>query len=169
MGVSRQEYWSGLLFPSPGDLSDPRIEPMLPDWQVNSLSLSYLGSTVWSLSWLFCNTTDHSLPGSSVHGISQARILEWVAFPSPEDIPNSGIEPASPALAGRFFTTPGKPQVCCYWLLIKLDCSQRTQCDFYLWNLWTLIRWPRTWCKLVNIPCALEKKCYLAVIGYIFL
>ena len=32
----------------------------------------------------------HSLPGSSVHGISQARVLEWVALPS------SGIEPVSP-------------------------------------------------------------------------
>ena len=30
MGFSRQEYWSGLLFPSPGDLPDPGIEPMFP-------------------------------------------------------------------------------------------------------------------------------------------
>ena len=30
-GFSRQEYWSGLLFPTPGDLSDPRIEPMSPE------------------------------------------------------------------------------------------------------------------------------------------
>ena len=30
MGFSRQEYWSGLLFPSPGDLPDPRIEPVSP-------------------------------------------------------------------------------------------------------------------------------------------
>ena len=30
MGFSRQEYWSGLPFPSPGDLPDPRIEPSLP-------------------------------------------------------------------------------------------------------------------------------------------
>ena len=50
----------------------------------------------------------HSPPGSSVHGILQARILEWIAIPSPQDIPDPGIEPASPvfpALAGRFFTT----------------------------------------------------------------
>ena len=31
-------------------------------------------------------------------GILQARILKWVAFPSPEDLPNPGIEPRSPAL-----------------------------------------------------------------------
>jgi len=44
-------------------------------------------------------------------GIFQATILEWVAFPSPGDIPDPGIEPISPTLAGRFFTTepPGKP------------------------------------------------------------
>ena len=36
--------------------------------------------------------------GSSVHGILQARILEWVAMTSPGDIPNPGIEPTSPAL-----------------------------------------------------------------------
>ena len=41
---------------------------------------------------------DCSLPGSSVHGISQARVLEWVAFPSPEDLPDPGMEPGSPAL-----------------------------------------------------------------------
>ena len=44
-------------------------------------------------------------PGSSVHGILQARVLEWVAISS-----DPGIEPTSSALAGRFFTTepPGK-------------------------------------------------------------
>ena len=34
----------------------------------------------------------------TVHGILQARILEWVAIPSPGDLPNPGIEPRSPAL-----------------------------------------------------------------------
>ena len=37
MGFSRQEYWSGLLFPSPGDLSDPGIEPGSPALQADSL------------------------------------------------------------------------------------------------------------------------------------
>ena len=47
-------------------------------------------------------------PGSSVHGISQARLLEWVAVPSFGDLPDPGMEPASlvsPASAGGFFTT----------------------------------------------------------------
>ena len=51
---------------------------------------------------------DCNLPGSSVHGIPQPRILEWVAMPSSRDLPDPGIKAASlssPALAGRFFTT----------------------------------------------------------------
>ena len=39
-----------------------------------------------------------SPPGSSVHGILQARILEWVAFPFSRDLPDPGIEPRSPTL-----------------------------------------------------------------------
>ena len=42
---------------------------------------------------------DCNPPGSSVHGILQARILEWVDIPSPGDLRNPGIEPVSPALA----------------------------------------------------------------------
>ena len=41
MGFSRQEYWSGLPFPSPGDLPDPGTEPMSPSWQADSLPLSH--------------------------------------------------------------------------------------------------------------------------------
>ena len=41
---------------------------------------------------------DYNPPGSSVHGNLQARILEWVAFPSPGDPPNPGVEPRSSAL-----------------------------------------------------------------------
>ena len=54
-----------------------------------------------------CNHMDCTLPGSSYHGIFQARILEWVAIPPPGHLPDPGIEPVSlksPALAGKFFT-----------------------------------------------------------------
>ena len=40
----------------------------------------------------------YSLPGFSVHGILQTRILEWVATSSSRDLPSPGIEPGSPAL-----------------------------------------------------------------------
>ena len=55
-----------------------------------------------------CDPMDCNLPGSSVHRISQAGISEWVSFPSPGDFHHPEIKHAtlaSPALAGRFFTT----------------------------------------------------------------
>ena len=41
-GFSRQEYWSGLPLPSPGDLHDPGIKPMSPALQADSLLLNHL-------------------------------------------------------------------------------------------------------------------------------
>ena len=49
----------------------------------------------------FCNPVDRRPPGSTVHGISRQDYWSGVPFPSPQNFPN----PASPALAGRFFTT----------------------------------------------------------------
>ena len=67
--------------------------------------------------WLFGDPMDCSLPDSSVDGIFQVRVLEWVAISSSRgDLPNPGIKPAStapPSLAGGFFTTepPGKSRI----------------------------------------------------------
>ena len=61
---------------------------------------------------------------SSVRGILQARILEWVAFPSPGNLPDPRIEHLSlmsPALAGGFFitsTTWRKTNTLCYHLYL---------------------------------------------------
>ena len=52
---------------------------------------------------------DHSLPGFSVHGIFQARILEWVAIYSPGDLPNPRIENGSPTLLAD--ALPSEPGV----------------------------------------------------------
>ena len=54
---------------------------------------------------------DSTLPGSSVHGILQARILAWVAIPSPGDLPNPGTEGRSPTLQAYSLPVelPGKP------------------------------------------------------------
>ena len=41
MGFSWQEYWSGLLFPPPGHLPDPGIEPASPTLQADGLPLSH--------------------------------------------------------------------------------------------------------------------------------
>ena len=64
-----------------------------------------------------CNPMACSPPGFSVHWISQARILKWVAISDPGIEPTS---PVSPALAGEFLATvaPGKP---CKWhQLVKI-------------------------------------------------
>ena len=56
----------------------------------------------------FATPMDCSPPGSSAHGIVQAKILEQLLFPSPEDLPRKEIEPGSPTspvLADGFFTT----------------------------------------------------------------
>ena len=52
-----------------------------------------------------CEPLDYSLPGSSVHGISQARYWSGLSFPTSGDLPNPGIEPNVGVLAGRFFIT----------------------------------------------------------------
>ena len=67
MEFSRQEYWSGLPFPSPEDFPDSGIE------LAAAAKLLQLCPTL-------CDPIDGSLPGSSVLGILQARILEWVAI-----------------------------------------------------------------------------------------
>ena len=46
MGSSRQEYWSGLPFPSPGDLPDPGIEPGSPAFQADALTSEPPGKPV---------------------------------------------------------------------------------------------------------------------------
>ena len=110
MEFSRSEYWSGYPFPSPGELPNPGIKPRSPALQADSLPTETQGKPRLMLyldpfpihqpgthymfkihkycakplqsSLTLCDPMDHSLPESSVHGIFQARILEWVAMPS---------------------------------------------------------------------------------------
>ena len=73
---------------------------------------------------LFVTPWDCSPQDSSVHGILQARLLEWVAFPPPKEFPGSGIEPispASPVLASKCLT-PEPPG----------DYPMRISCNIYL-------------------------------------
>ena len=74
------------------------------------------------------NSINSSPSGSSVHGILQARILEWVAI-----LPGPGIEPVSPSLEGRFFTSEsqGSPWVTQLQVQsIFLNCNTL----IHLWN-----------------------------------
>ena len=87
-----------------------------------------------------CDPMDSSPPGFSVHGVSKQEYWSELLFPSLWDLLGPGIEPESPALAGRFFTTepPGKPLFrffLCYcflnYLKIKKEkakiCSKKTE------------------------------------------
>ena len=67
-------------------------------------------SEVARLCPILCNPMDCSLPGSTTHGIFQARILEWLPFPSPGDLPDPGTERGSPTLQADALLSelPGK-------------------------------------------------------------
>ena len=92
-----------------------------------------------------CYPMDYSLSGSSVHGVSQARILKWVAISSSRNLPDPGIESASPAwqvdsLLLSHLGSPGKiylwrekqplsnmanPLICSslsHWLVLVFSC-----------------------------------------------
>ena len=69
-----------------------------------------------------CDPVDSSPPGSSVHGILQARILEWVAIPFSRESFNPGIEPGSPTLqADSLPSEPPKPLLLVAYLVFKLE------------------------------------------------
>ena len=74
-----------------------------PRWQGEKRKREPL--TLW-------DPVDGGPPGSSVHGILQARILQRVPFSSPGDLPDLGVEPESPALQADSLAAepPGKPQ-----------------------------------------------------------
>ena len=85
LGFSRQEHWSGLPFPSPMHKSEK-----------------------WKWSRQSCQTLrdprDSRLPGSFVHGIFQARVLEWVAYPFSSGSSWPRYRTGVSCIAGRFFT-----------------------------------------------------------------
>ena len=112
MEFSRQEYWSGLPCPSPGDHPDSGTESRFPSLQADFLPFELPRKPLTTKSRpTLCDPINYRLPGSSVHGSLQARKLEWVAIPfswgsSP---PRDWTQDC--CIAGRFFTSelPGKP------------------------------------------------------------
>ena len=78
--------------------------------------------------WLFCDPMDFSPPGSSVRGISQTRILEWVAISFSKGSSQPRNWTCASCIAGGFFTAepPGKPLLLNSILLFfeRLNCSR---------------------------------------------
>ena len=113
MGFSRQEYWSGLPCPPPRDLPDPRIElayfttPALAGrffttsttWEAHTVCLKVKVKVAQSCLTL-CDPMDYT-----DHGILQARILEWVAFPFSRVSSHPRDQTQVSRIAGRFFTS----------------------------------------------------------------
>ena len=100
MGFSRQEYWSGYQ----GNLPDPGTEAAsLVHWQAESLPLVPLGTAAAAAKSLqSCPTlaTPRTVARQAPLSIGFFRQEYWsgLPFPSPGDLPDSGIQPRSPAL-----------------------------------------------------------------------
>ena len=125
MGLPRQEHWGGLPFPFPGDLPDPGIEPTSPVLlyckQILCLlifnmkillasklifeTMSVQFSSVAQSCPILCDPMDCTLPGSSVRGIIQARILEWVVVPFSRGSSQPRDQTQVSCIAGEFFTS----------------------------------------------------------------
>ena len=119
MGFSRQEYWNGLPFPSPGDLPNQGSNPDLPHCRQTLNHLNHQGShhgqfsSVQPLSRVRLFATPWTVAGQVPLSMEFSRQACWsgLPLPSPGGRPDSGITPTSPPLAGGFFTTepPEKP------------------------------------------------------------
>jgi len=69
MEFSRQEYWSGLSFPSPGDLSDPGIKHRSPALQADSLPTEFPGKSHICIAYFWKNDEEIGYNVSSVESI----------------------------------------------------------------------------------------------------
>ena len=101
IGFPRQEYWSGLPFPPPGDLSNPGVEPKSPASQTDSLPLSHQESPD-----VFYYRVEQFLdfPGGTSGKEPTClfrRYKRWVRFLSREDPLKEGMATYSSILAWR--------------------------------------------------------------------
>ena len=135
MEFTRQEYWSGLSFPSPGDLPDPRIEPRSPALCADALPSEPPGKPIYADDPTLMAESEEQLKSLlmkvKVTSLSRARLFAtlWTVvykvplsmefsrqeywsglpFPSPGDLPDPGIKPRSPALQAD--ALPSEPPI----------------------------------------------------------
>ena len=113
MGFSRQEYWSGLPCPPPGGYSLSRDQTHMSyvsciagrffTTSAMQEAQNNIGGLVAVVSDS-CDPVDGGLPASSVHGILQARILEWVASSFSRGSSQPRDRTGVSCITGRFFT-----------------------------------------------------------------
>ena len=101
MEFSRQEYWSGLPLPSP-TFSD-------------ELKWSEVAQSCPTL----CDPMNCSLPGSSIHGVFQARVLEWVAISSSRGSSQPRDWTRVSRIAGRHFTIWATTEAPSLWKILN--------------------------------------------------
>ena len=105
-----------------------------------------LNQSVW-----LCDLTDCSPPGSSVHGILQARILEWVAYPFSRGSSWSRYRHWVSCTADRFFTVWATREPLCYFNFISLQKDKEKEKEInHLWWAFFEIQGkfptqPKTW------------------------
>ena len=145
MGFPRQEYWSELPFPSPGNLPNTGIKPESPACQVDSLPLSHLGSpnllrklkpkalfnSLGSFLSDQVKSESHSVMSDSLppHGLYRPWNSPWISK-------NTGVDSRS-LLQGIFPTqgsNPALPQ--CKCILYQLSHDQRLQLSIQLSNIY---------------------------------
>ena len=125
-----------------------------------------------------CDPMDCSPPGSSLHVILQAKILE-LPLPSPEDLPDQGIKPRSPALQADSLPNepPGKPHqhLSSCWRNLNMHISSflflyTPKVNFtnqhLLSNFYRLLQTPLFWFSTGGSLCTPRR--YLAIPGDIF-
>ena len=88
----------------PSSFYPSSLSPFIPSWQKKYLKGKGKVLVAQSCPAL-CDPTDWILPGSSVHGILQARILEWVTIPFPGYLLDPGIKPSSPTMQADSLTS----------------------------------------------------------------
>ena len=114
MGFPRQEYWSGLPFPSPGDLpllthgwnalADPWMEPASPAWQAGSLPLSHPRSLCYVLlrsKTIQPHTDTYRLPFGLPSHSGDRRALFWIEGGETESAGCGGTELEGWTVPGR--------------------------------------------------------------------
>ena len=99
-GFSRQEHWSGLPCPPPGDLPNPGTNLSLPHCRQILYHMTHQGSPNSLLKWNESLSVRLFVTPWTIQSTEFSRPEYWSEqpLPSPGDLPNPGIEPRSPAL-----------------------------------------------------------------------
>ena len=132
--------------------------PHFPYWVVWVLYIFHMCVLLAQSCPTLCDPTDCSPPGFSVHGILQARILEWIAIPFSRGTSQPRNRTLVSCVAGRFFTvwatgTPFRYMICKYFFPFCRLTFHSVDCFFAIQKLSSLISSHRL--MFFSVACAL--------------